>query len=276
MVVSSHHDRPISDDTNTCPASGTVETRELMTIDSEPSHPYATTVQAKVTFTDGVTYTSAVMGTADVPPLPAPPPPLTYTLTGRITDISTHVGITGARLEVITGLNVGETATTDGSGLYLFPALKADGFRLRASANDYLTGEQGVTVPANPRADFELRHTSPACTYQLKPDYVFFPWKGSTQGFTITTGLDCEWTATADEWMFLNNADGGVPWPKPLTHVVTGKGSGLVLIGVGVHIAQCDLTGFVRVRGTTGGGADVRVVFGAALGAPIPAPPCAS
>ena len=52
-IVTSHHDQPISPGTNVCPASGTVATRQLVTVDADASHPYATTVSAKVTFTDG-------------------------------------------------------------------------------------------------------------------------------------------------------------------------------------------------------------------------------
>ena len=92
-----------------------------------------------------------------MPPL-STPVPTTYALIGVITDISTHAGIPGARLEVLTGANAGTTATADQSGAYVFANLVAGSFRLRASADNYASGEQGVTVPDNPRADFELRH----------------------------------------------------------------------------------------------------------------------
>ena len=156
-AVSSHHDQPISPTTNVCPASGTVGTRQLVTVDADAFHSYATTVIAKVTFSDGGAFASMVEASAQVPPL-SPPVPTVYTLTGVITDTSTHRAIPGARLEVLTGPNAGTSATADQSGTYVLSDLVAGSFRLRASADNYTSGEQGVTVPDNPRADFELRH----------------------------------------------------------------------------------------------------------------------
>ena len=49
-IVSSHFDKPISDGTNVCPASGTVTTRELETLDADRTHSYAATVAATVPF----------------------------------------------------------------------------------------------------------------------------------------------------------------------------------------------------------------------------------
>jgi murein DD-endopeptidase MepM/ murein hydrolase activator NlpD len=90
---------------------------------------------------------------------PTSPQSQTLTLTGVITDAATHAGIGGARLEALTGLNVGKATTTDGTGTYVLRDLAADSFRLRASAAGYDAAEQVVTVPANPRADFTLSRT---------------------------------------------------------------------------------------------------------------------
>src|ERR1051326_2736168 len=71
-----------------------------------------------------------------------PPPPQTFMLTGLITDVSTHAGIAGGRVEVLTGVNAGKTASTDGSGTYVLGDLGPDSFRLRASAPGHEAGEQ--------------------------------------------------------------------------------------------------------------------------------------
>ena len=173
-VMSSHYDQPLAGPTSVCPASGAVDTKELMTADADPSHPYATTVQAKVTFTD-TAVTGSASASSDVPPLGELPPPITYTLNGVISDETTGRGIAGARVEILTGLNTGIVATTDASGAYTMGGLVADSFRMRASANGYDSGEQGVSVPANPRADFALRQTNSACVYTIGPATIDVP-----------------------------------------------------------------------------------------------------
>jgi hypothetical protein len=68
--------------------AGPFDTRELATVDSDASHPYATRVQATVTFTDATAWTGTTSGAADVPPMSGAQPQ-TYTLTGVITDADT-------------------------------------------------------------------------------------------------------------------------------------------------------------------------------------------
>jgi len=92
----------------------------------------------------------------------ARPQPQTFTLTGVITDGSTRGGIESARLEVLSGSNAGKIASTDSTGTYTMRDLVADSFRMRASADGFDSGEQGVTIPANPRADFTLQRTPPS------------------------------------------------------------------------------------------------------------------
>jgi hypothetical protein len=161
-ILSSHADRPIADEAaaNVCPGNGSVDTREFLVVDGDASHPYATSIQARVTFSDSSSVVGTTSATTGVPALPVPMPQ-TFTLTGLVTDANTHTGIAGARVEVMTGLNQGQVAFADGGGTYVLKNLAADTFRLRASATDHDSGEQGVTVPANPRADFELRPPLP-------------------------------------------------------------------------------------------------------------------
>ena len=211
LLVSSHHERPISDGANVCPASGTIATRELTTADGDASHPFAASVQATVTFTDGATFSGSASASADIPPV-APPPPDAFALTGRVTDFDTHAGIAGARLEVVAGVNGGKTTTTDATGTYVFPALLADSFRLRAAADGYDSGEQGVTVPTVPRADFELRRTTPAaCAYSVAPTgSLNVSFVRGQFGVAITrTGGACGWRATSNAaWLSLSSGAG--------------------------------------------------------------------
>jgi hypothetical protein len=156
-VSSSHYDHPISDTSAVLPANGSVGTKALLAEDPDASHPYATTIQVKVAFTADGGFASSVAGSTDVPPITAPTAPQTFSLAGVITDAATRAGIAGARLEVLNGQNSGRVVTADGAGAYMFQGLVAETFRLRASADAHDSGEQNVTVPSVPRADFELR-----------------------------------------------------------------------------------------------------------------------
>ena len=66
-LVSSHHEQPIAEG-GICPASGSAVTRELTTTDAERSHPYATMVQATITYTDGSSFLATANASTDVPP----------------------------------------------------------------------------------------------------------------------------------------------------------------------------------------------------------------
>lgn len=200
VLVSAQHDQPIPASANVCPASGAVDTREFVTSDSDASHPYAAAVQATVTYSDGTASTATAAATASVPPLQEPPPPQTYSLTGVITDADTHRPMPGARVEVLNGPNAGNATTTDANGAYVLQGLSSGTFRVRASADDYAWGEQNVTVPEVPRADFELRKSAPAaCIYVLSSASasIGFAAGDLTVSITRTSGT-CAWSAVSD------------------------------------------------------------------------------
>ena len=203
VVASSRHDQPLATGT-TCPPSGSIETKALITTDSD-GDPYATSVQAIVSFTDGSAFSASMTATADVPPLPTPPPPVTYTLTGVITDAATHAPIENARMDVLNGDNAGKTTVTDAQGFYTMRDLAAETFRLRASAVGYFPGEQNVTVPTVPRADFELRRSVPeACVYTVAgPPSTNLPFQGGEFSIAITRSSgSCGWSAASDaSWL---------------------------------------------------------------------------
>ena len=73
-LVTSHHDRPVAD-SPIVPANGTMTTRELETVDHDPSHTCATSVHATVTFNSGPTGAGIATAVADVPPPAAPSGP---------------------------------------------------------------------------------------------------------------------------------------------------------------------------------------------------------
>ena len=170
-VLTAHDELPISSSraANVCAPNGTVDTKEFVIVDADASHAYATAVQATVTFTD----TSSVIGTTNatttIPALPVQPPS-TFTLTGIISDVATHAALPDAQVEVLSGSNAGKTAVTNSAGTYVLQGLAAGSFRLRFRATGYDSGDKDVSVPADTRADFDMRRT--------QPDYAGV-WTGS-------------------------------------------------------------------------------------------------
>ena len=71
-VTSLHVERPISDAANLLAANATLDSRELMAMDEDPSHPHATSVVAKVNYTYGASLTRSADGSAPVPLSSAP------------------------------------------------------------------------------------------------------------------------------------------------------------------------------------------------------------
>jgi hypothetical protein len=239
-VASSRSEQPISDASNVCPANGTVDTKDLLTVDTDSAHPYATSVQVVLTYAATSSATATADASAPVPP-GATAPPLTYSLRGLIRDESTRAGIASARVDVISGSNSGKTTLTDGSGAYVLNDLASGSFRLRASANGFDAGEQGVTVPANPQADFLLRK-SLGCFYTLSATYQVVLASGLTSGFTLTPSVasGCAWTAAAS-----------VPWIA-LSGATTGTGAGTVTYRVDQNSSSGFRLGAITITGTGG------------------------
>ena len=209
-VVSARYDQPIPATGNMCPANGTADTREFVTTDANAAHAFAQSVQATVTYTDAAATAGTATGSASIPPLPASPP-VTYTLTGVITDAATGGGIQGARVEALNGANAGKAVTTDGSGVYTLAGLTAETFRMRASATGYDWGEQNVTVPDVPRADLTLQRSTTSCAYTVSPTgTINVSYLSGQIGVTLTrTSGSCSWQATTDaEWLTPPGATG--------------------------------------------------------------------
>jgi hypothetical protein len=246
VLTASHHEQPVPDTANVCPASGSVDTRELVTVDAE-SHPHATTVQAKVAYRDATGMESSTSRSGDVPPFDEPP--RTYSLSGAISDQATTRAIVGARVEVLNGANTGLTAVADSAGLYTLTGLVGGTFRLRASAAGYEPGEQNVTVPDILRADFQLRRTGgpDACAYAVAPSgFVDVGFSGGQLSVSMTrTSGDCGWRAVSD-----------VAWITPAS--ISGTGTSLLTLSYRPNAAFVGRIGSVSIE-WNGGRAQVTV-----------------
>ena len=105
VVTSSHVERPISDAANILAANSTMDSREIMTMDDDPSHPHATSVVAKVNYTYGAALTRSADGSAEVPLSVAP----TFTLSGVVTEENTAGrAVAGGMVQVVDGRKRGK------------------------------------------------------------------------------------------------------------------------------------------------------------------------
>ena len=83
-------------------------------------------------------------------------PPITFSLSGQVTDSATGAAISGASVSIVDGPNAGKSATTDGSGNYGFTDLLQSGFTVNVSANNYVSQSKGVTLTSNQTLSFQL------------------------------------------------------------------------------------------------------------------------
>jgi hypothetical protein len=67
-------------------------------------------------------------------------------LTGRVTDLATNGGLSGATVLILDGANAGRTETSDSAGDYRFDALQIDDANLSANAAGYVESRAGVIL----------------------------------------------------------------------------------------------------------------------------------
>jgi hypothetical protein len=159
----------------------------------------------------------------------------TYGLVGTIMDENTRSPLTDVRVEALNGANAGKVASTDASGTYTFSSLVAETFRLRASKDGYVWGEQNVTVPDIPRADFFLHQS---CGVSVSPEsYSAINMPFGLGGFTLTaTSSSCPWTVTTtDDWIGLTGPRSGmgsstIPFTLVPNMPVTASRTGSILL----------------------------------------------
>jgi len=235
-VVSTHVDRPISDAAaNVVTPNATMDSRELMTMDDDPSHPHATSVTAKVTYTDGASMTSSATASAAVPLSSAP----RFTLSGVVSEENTAGrAVVGGMVQVVDGPNAGKTSSTDGAGNYTLQDLAGGSFSIRATASGYNATERAVTVAQDTRLDLRLLRTpvSPApgpppapgaCAYTVTPTTngtVGYMGGSFTASISRTAG-NCSWQASSDvNWItFPGGASGNDS--ATLAYMVGASGS---------------------------------------------------
>jgi Carboxypeptidase regulatory-like domain/Putative binding domain, N-terminal len=209
-LASLREERPISDTVNEVPANATVDSREMALADSDLSHPAATSVVAKVSFTDGAAGTNSATGSADIP---APEPAL-YTLSGRVSDENSGRMLLGGTVEIVDGPNAGRTSATDAAGIYSLSDLAGGSFVVRATSHGYDPREQSVMVARDTTLDLRLRPipaapprapsptppSSPsACTYAVSPSETGIDYHGGNRTVTISrTSGTCSWNASSD------------------------------------------------------------------------------
>jgi len=207
-LVTSRQEQVLPTSGNACPANATASSREMVVSDTVAGHPPASAVAVRVLYGASAVATAS----ANVPPLPDPPPPQTFSIAGTITDQATGQPLANARVEGINGANLGRSATTDPSGNYTLTGLVPETFRLRASANNFDPGEQNVTIPNNPRADFGLKRSASAtCAYSMLPNGTLdVPRVGGSFSIALSrTSGTCGWTASTDaNWITLVSLSG--------------------------------------------------------------------
>ena len=90
-------------------------------------------------------------------PAPAPAPvPGTVSLTGRVTDLATNGGLSGATVLILDGANAGSTVTTNSDGDYRFDALQSGNANLSANAAGYVETRASVLINGTNVLDFVL------------------------------------------------------------------------------------------------------------------------
>jgi hypothetical protein len=158
-IGSTHFDSPLlTIHANKIGASGTADSKDLISTDDNAGHPYATKVEITCSFVDDNQNAGTCTGTADVPPLP----PATYTVSGTVREAGGS-GLSGASVSVISGTNAGQSTTADSLGAYTLGGLSLGSCTLRASKSGYDSADQSITLSADTTVNFSLTRTSGGC-----------------------------------------------------------------------------------------------------------------
>jgi hypothetical protein len=115
----------------------------------------ASEISVAVSFTDDGGRTGSATGTASIAP---PALLITYTVSGLVTDGTSGPSgrMPGTLVKVLDGLNAGLSAVTDGTGNYAITGISPGGLTLSASATDYETATQQVTISGDTGVNFVL------------------------------------------------------------------------------------------------------------------------
>jgi hypothetical protein len=88
---------------------------------------------------------------------PSPSPTTTFSLSGRVSSRENSAPIASATLSIVDGPNAGKSTTTDASGNYNFTALQQSGFTVNATAAEFFSQSDGVTLTSDRTLNFLLR-----------------------------------------------------------------------------------------------------------------------
>lgn len=97
------------------------------------------------------------------------PQSATYALTGAVTDNATGAAVSGARVSIASGVNIGASTTTNTSGAYTFPALTEGPFHVSVTATDYLSGVASGQLSANQALAVRLTRDPRVATVVASP-----------------------------------------------------------------------------------------------------------
>jgi hypothetical protein len=136
-----------------------------------PTSTTTTTVATTTTTSAATTTTTSI------------PTPVTFTLTGLITDATTNQPVPLADIEIIEGANLGRVFRADANGFYTAPNLNPGTFTMRVRAFGYpSTDIRGITITnANVRVDVQLTPlpvsttTTTTTIPTLRADFIWTP-----------------------------------------------------------------------------------------------------
>lgn len=113
-------------------------------------------------------------------PAPTPPPVDGFEMAGTIRNQATVGGIAAAQIEIIDGVNVGRSTSSDGTGAYRLTQLRSGAMRVRVSASGYVTQAIDVPLTGNMTLNFELTPVSTYVYSGIVTDGVGRPVVGAT------------------------------------------------------------------------------------------------
>jgi hypothetical protein len=144
--------------------------------------------------------------------------PATFSLTGTLTDGTSHGILPNITIQIASGANAGKSVVTDSSGNYAMDGLSPGTFTLSVSAASYQTTAQQVTLSANTRVDLVLQRVT-ISSLTVSCNDATLAYRFSTTRCTATAHYSDGSSAVPA---------GGVTWQSSNTAAAIVDSSGLV------------------------------------------------
>ena len=125
----------------------------------------------------------------------------TFTLSGTVTDGSSHGILPNIAVQIADGPNAGKATRTDGAGNYVIPNLAPSAFSVTVSAIRYITTTQSVTLAADARLDVVLPRND---AYPADGTYNYRLTVGSPAWcltHSYVSGAGCNSAGGSGEWV---------------------------------------------------------------------------